>query len=383
MVRTRGTEVSRAQVLAYRAQVQDLERPVGELSSAAVLRAGVQDYVMGRSAQLSLWARAAGTLPDPAIAAVHSVRGAMHLHRADDLDLYAAAVRFDDGADLAVSSFGPFGAELAAQGIGFADALDGVAAAMRSVMADGVARTKGELSGAVTPAVDPRVAPWCEGCGVHHVHDALFRYATLQAGLRIEVESPKLFRFLPPTGARDAPGGALDPAASRSELVHRFLRLAGPATHAQVAAWLGIAPGAARREWQRVADDLVAVDVDGWGASLRADDLDAVLTAPAPEAVRVLPPYDPVVGLGAREFLVPDKERRREVWRAVANPGVLLVRGEITGTCRLRHSRDGITLKVTAWRALTGPERRAVEVEAAALARHFGVPGAEVGYEPP
>ncbi len=64
---------------------------------------------------------------------------------------------------------------------------------MTQVMADGRALTKGELSTAVSPMVDPRLAPLCPGCGVHHVQDALFRTATLQA-----VSSPRSTRLVVP-----------------------------------------------------------------------------------------------------------------------------------------------------------------------------------------
>lgn len=46
---------------------------------------------------------------------------------------------------------------------------------MTQVMAGGRALTRGQLSTAVSPMVDPRLTPWCAGCDVHHVQDALTR----------------------------------------------------------------------------------------------------------------------------------------------------------------------------------------------------------------
>lgn len=240
--------VGRGAVIAYRAAVHGLAGPASS-SADVLLDAGVQDYPTGASARLALRLRGR----DGGGVLVHGVRAAGHLHHADDLGLLAGALRIDDGNDLARPSIGPFGSEI---GTGFGTAVDEVAGAMRMVMSDGVARIKGELSGAVTPHVDRRLAPWCQGCGVHHVHDALFRYASLQAGLTIEVETSRLWRFLPPADYERA-----DTDVARAELVRRFLRLAGPAAPARLADWLALTPAAGRRWWELVAGELEQVDV--------------------------------------------------------------------------------------------------------------------------
>lgn len=321
--------VSREQVIAHRVAVHGLGDP---RSAATALEVGAQDHPAGRSAGLALDLRGGGD--DHALA--HTVRAAMHAHSTADLGVYAAALRIDDGADLARANIGPFGREIEEAGLGFGAAMDDVAAAMREVMADDCRRTKGELSGAVTPLVDERAAPWCGGCGVHHVHDALFRYATLQAGLTIEVESPKVFRFRPPV--RLVAG---ETAPARAELVRRFVRACGVARPAQVAAWLSLEPAAARGWWDAIADEVVPVRVGDRSGWAHAADADAFAGALEPPAVRLLGPYDPFLETADREFVVPEKAYRRAVWSAVANPGVLLVRGEVAGTWRQRTSRSG------------------------------------------
>ncbi|TMQ89773.1 winged helix DNA-binding domain-containing protein, partial [Actinomadura soli] len=179
------TAVSRAQVVAFRYAAHDLD-PAAPGNGGTVLATGLQDYPPGRSATLALRLRTSA--PPPSVL-VHSIRGAMHLHHAADLPRLAAALRIEDVRDLPPQSIGPFGAELAGHGIAFGSALDEIAAAMRAaVVPDGRSLTKGELSGTVSPEVDRRLTPWCEGCGAAHVHDQLFRHATLQAGLAIEVD---------------------------------------------------------------------------------------------------------------------------------------------------------------------------------------------------
>jgi hypothetical protein len=334
---------TRAQVLGYRVAAQHLERPRG----AGVLAAGVSDNPPGRTAHVALRVRSTGADPT-GLAVVHSVRAAPHLHPVDDLPLLAAALRIDDLRELARQHFGPFD-----PGMPFPAALDAVASGMRSVVADGQPRAKGELSTALNEVVDERLRPWCGTCEAHHVHDALFRYATLQAGLVIVPRDSGPFRYVP-RSFRPA-----DPAASRRELVRRFLRLCGPARPQTLAGWLALTPAAARR-W---LVDVVPVTVDGLRLSLLPEEVDAVRSAePARETV-LLPPYDPYTELADRELLVPDRRQRGAVWRAVANPGVLVVRGEIAGTWRQRRS----TATVQPFRKLTAAERRAVGARAAEL----------------
>ncbi|TDD70756.1 hypothetical protein E1262_08915 [Jiangella aurantiaca] len=340
--------ITRAQVLAYRAAVSGLSGP------GAVLLTGVQDHPAGMTARLAVALRGGGDGDDDGVL-VHSMRAAMHLHRSSDLGLLAAALRVDDGAELAKPSIGPFGTEI---GAGFGAGIDQVAAVMRDVMADGMARTKGELSGAVSPRIDRWLAPWCEGCGVHHVQDALFRFATLQARLVIDVESPSVFRFrtasLDGGPAAGAAGEAAEArvSAARAELVRRFVHAAGPARPAHLAAWLSLSPAAAKRWWSLAEADLTDVEVDGRRGSILAADAPLFEAVPEPGELRVLGPYDPLTELADREFLVPDAAARRQVWAAAANPGIVLRDGEIAGTWRRRTDRRRLTLTATAFGAL-------------------------------
>jgi len=373
MAASSGVRLTRDQVLAYRAAVQELDG--GRRGLPGILGAGIQDNPPGRSALLALALRGR-EVPSRSTALVHSVRGAMLLHRTGDLGRFAAAVRPDDGTDMSVQSFGPFGQELAADGISLGRATDDVAVAMSEVMADGMARTKGELSSAVTPLVDGRITPWCNGCGVYHVHDALFRFATLQAGLTIEVESPTLFRFVRGTmGRRPARDG------SRAEIARRYLRLAGPVTQAHLATWLGLSPAGARQWWTLVQDDLVAVTVGRRAGWMHSGDLGDLGSSADPPAVRLFGPYDPVTALGDRELLVPDPAGRRAVWRATANPGVLLVRGDIAGVWRQKTRSNRLTLTIHPFGELTAAQRRAVGDDAHAVARHQGADDVETRFE--
>ncbi|WP_026876843.1 DNA glycosylase AlkZ-like family protein [Jiangella gansuensis] len=371
---------SREQVVAYRAAVHGLTGAgVGATPDAgAVLDVGAQDHPIGATARLALELRGAGGAD---MVLVHSVRAAMHLHRSADLGLLAAALRIDDGAELAQQSIGPFGQEI---GPRFGTGLDEVAAVMADVMSDGRPRTKGELSGAVSPRVARALAPWCEGCGVHHVHDALFRFATLQAGLTIEVESPRVFRFLPPTAPVRRRGGPerVDDRGtreSRAQVVRRFVHAAGPVRPAHLAAWLSLTPSAAGGWWSLVEDELHPVTVDGRKGWMLAADMPLLEDPPEPPELRLLGPYDPVTEVVDRELLLPDAGDRRRVWSPAGNPGIVLRDGEIAGTWRRRAAKGRLDIAVTTFDGLPDGWADAIHGDAQAVGRFFGASDVRVG----
>ncbi|MDA0564774.1 winged helix DNA-binding domain-containing protein [Streptomonospora sp. S1-112] len=365
--------VTRAQVLAYRFAAHGLA-PGGGAAPGTVLATGLQDYPPGRSAALALRLRT-GAPPGPDTVLVHGARGALHLHRAADLPHLAAALRVADGRDLLKQSIGEFAAELADDGLSFGAALDAVAAAMRAETAEQPAPTKGELSAAVSPRVDPRTTPWCQGCGAAHVQDQLFRMATLQAGLVavLDPDSPGRFRY---RAADVAPRPAT--ASARAGLVRAFLAAFGPAKPAHLASWLGLAPAAGRRWWDAAADGLEPVAVEGARHWMPADLLPALQDSPAPAGVRLLPPYDPLTELADRPLVVPDPARRRAVWRPAANPGAVLVDGEVAGVWRQRRERGGLVVQVETFAPLPVPRREEAAADAAVIAEESGAADARL-----
>jgi hypothetical protein len=207
-----------------------------------------------------------------------------------------------------------------------------------------------------------------------------------EAGEALGVNS-NLFRYAAPTGtvlirwegARQptiwsVPRPQVDPLDARRELARRYLRVFGPTTPASFATWAGIGPAEADAAFDALKRSLTAVRTPIGEAWILARDEPAFRAPAGPAAAaRLLPSGDAYYLLqGAdRELLVPDAERRGELWTSRVWPGAVLVAGEIVGTWRRAQEK----LTIHPWRRLTRARRDAVEAEAAGLP----LPGVERG----
>lgn len=91
---------------------------------------------------------------------------------------------------------------------------------------------------------------------------------------------------------------------------------------------------------------------------------------------------DPLLQARDRDLLLPGRERQKEVWRPLGNPGVLLLDGEIAGVWRARMAgRKRVDLAVTPFETLTAAQRKRVDAEASEVARARGVPEAVVSFD--
>jgi hypothetical protein len=158
----------------------------------------------------------------------------------------------------------------------------------------------------------------------------------------------------------------IDPLEARRELARRYLRVYGPTTLQAFAKWAGIGAVEARVTFDSLRSLLLAVRTPIGEAWILARDEAALREPPRPPAAaRLLPSGDAFYLLqGAdRELLVPDAERRAELWTSRVWPGAVLVSGEIAGTWRRAQAK----LSIKAWRRLSRTERDAVEAEAQSL----------------
>lgn len=365
------TELERAEVVAHRARVQGLHGDGG----LDVLAIGVQDAPSG-SADLALAVRSGDPRAgeDPGLVRLLSIRGAPHVHRRADLPRLRAALRPRSPAEL-LAWLGGHGPSFVDSGLDVLAVVDQVVELMGTEF-PGERASKGELSGAISPLLPAPARPWCDGCGVEHVIEGLFRLGTLLAGLELERGDRKLvFR---------RPDGPLPPDPPGDDyLVREFARLAGPIDADDVLSWLDsrILPVKPRWEppgWAALAGELEPVTVAGekllgWPGTTEA---------PPPPPVLLLPPRDPYL-LGHRTLVVPDREIARKVWRAQVSPGVLLVDGEVRGTWRQRVSGRTISLHLTPFGKPGKGVRAAVadQAELVAAVRGAGAPHPQVVWE--
>jgi hypothetical protein len=355
--------VTREQVIAYRVAAQGLHRQDTRVEDLAVLDLGIQDSTP-EAARLAFDVRLSeppaddGIGPGEPLALVWSLRGAPHVHRRADLDPLAGALYPLSEAD-AAGRLNETAPSVARAGI---PAMEQYVIAVREMRAIVTAPTaKGAASGAVTKRIPEVMWRNCRACKAHHISDSAMRPAALAAGLELQPgTSPPVLR--PRPGAR-VPKTVDVPALQR--LIVAYLALLGPATEGDVAGYLdarradivGVWPGG-----------LVPVDVEGRAAWLPAERLDALLAAPAPEAVRLLAPFDPYLQARDRDLIVPDAAAQKTLWPVLGRPGVLLVDGEVAGVWRPRVAGRRLTLAVEAFVPLPPSVWAAIGAEAERMA---------------
>lgn len=175
-------------------------------------------------------------------------------------------------------------------------------------------------------------------------------------------------------------GSALQPAADASKkLVRKFLHCYGPATADAFASWTGCSGAQARRMWRAVADEMEPVEALGKRAFVLAEDVDALMATPSfGRELLLLGGHDPYLDQRDRSVLLPDKSRHRQVWRTVANPGAVVLRGEIVGIWSGKKKGRGREFAVTLWGGSV--DQRALEtlVEEQAAFRQERLAGVEV-----
>jgi hypothetical protein len=348
-----GVRLTRRQVLGRRVRAQQLDREAGSLDDTAVLDLGVQDT----GPDGALWAlavRGVEAPPPDELVTAWTLRGAPHVYRRVDLPGVAAATAPFSDADAGkriVDASKP----LKAAGISNLDALDTVAAAMRSIVTGPM--VKGEMSARLTAALDEPYLRFCVPCDAVHTYEQPFRLSALRAGLELlPGTSPPVLRPIPGFAAASQ-------VPERLDVIRGYLRLLGPATPKLVAEYLDAPVRDVRARWPQ---DAVEVDVDGETRWLPAGDLDR--PDDPPEAVRLLGPFDLHLQARDRSLLVGDPGRAKDLWRTLGRPGGVLVGAEITGTWRARKSGTGVVVTVDPWEPLPPTVRTAIGEQAERLA---------------
>jgi hypothetical protein len=363
-----AVQVGRAQVMAYRVAALGLAERSKELpAKLAVLDLGVQEYTPG-SVRVALAARTSGELSDDRLIMVWAARGAPHLHRRTELAALMKALWPVSDADAAARI--KSGQIPDAGKLGVA-AFTATAEAFREVVTKSMPR--GVVSAEVSARVPRELTYECRSCEARHIAGNVWQHSGLAGAIEVEARGKDAtlgpIKKLPGPPAKNA---GID------GLIATYLRLLGPATPIEVAKYFGSSTAEMKKVWPA---GLTEVTVDGRKAWLPDGSLAQLRAAGPVPGVRLIPPMDALLQARDRDVLVPDKAGQKEVWRTLGNPGALLVDGEIAGVWRAKMAgRKRVDLAVTSFGTLTAKIRKAVEAEAAEVARAREVLDAGVSY---
>jgi Winged helix DNA-binding domain len=363
-----AVEVDRARVMAYRVAALGLaERGKDRPGDLAVLDLGVQEYTPG-SIQVALAARTSADLTDDRLLIVWAARGAPHLHRRTELPALAKAlwpVSDPDATARIQSRQIPEGMKL-----GIA-AFTATAEAMREVVTRSMPR--GEVSTEVSKRVPKSLTYDCRSCRARHIAGNVWQHSGLAGGVQVESRG-KDAMLGPIKGWAGVPGRN----EGIEKLIELYLRLLGPATPAEVAKYFGSSTAEMKKVWP---EGLTEVSVDGRKTWLPASAVADLRSAEKASGVRLLPAMDALLQSRDRDLLVPDRARQKEIWKLLGNPGVVLLDGEIAGVWRAKMAgRKRVDLTVTPFGTWSAKTRKAVDAEAAEVARARGVDDATVTY---
>ncbi|QXC59594.1 winged helix DNA-binding domain-containing protein [Aquihabitans sp. G128] len=369
-------EVTREQALAYRIQAQGLDRSTAEAKDLDLWDLGLQDAPAG-SARLSLAARLPGGLADvPDLTdarswtSVWATRGAPIVLRHGDEARIAAALWPTDDAD-AIGRLAGNGQQFRKHGTDPIEAIRTTAKALRAAVKEPT--TKGKVSEKISPKLPAELITWCKGCQAHHLGDQLMRLAGLPAGLRL-VPDASPATLTPIAGWKGAPRKT----AGLDALVLAYLHLHGPASAADVAAYLGNTQKPVKGAWP---DGLAAVSVDGRKAWIPEDDVGRLEHPDRTDVVRLLPRSDPWLMSKDRDVIVPDKAAAKVLWPAIGWPSAVLAGTEVVAAWRTKATAKQLTLTVQPFTTLTKAVKDQIAAESIHVAQAKGFPEATITYD--
>ena len=117
-----------------------------------------------------------------------------------------------------------------------------------------------------------------------------------------------------------------------------------------LADWMGCSGKQARRLWEAAEEELEPVPFLGKKAYILSADRESLFSpVDFPADPLLLSGHDPYLEQRDREVLVQDPARQRQVFRTVANPGVVLYQGEAIGTWKAVGKGQGLEIRMDLW----------------------------------
>jgi DNA glycosylase AlkZ-like len=358
------------QVMAWRLRRHQLHErvPAGDALQVVARIAGLHAQVMS-SAELTLWARLDGLELDVvqralweerSLVKTWAMRGTLHLLPAAEYPLWQAALSTRRGyqAGAWLRAFGVTSEELERLIAAVGDALQ-----ERPLTREELAEEVAKLTGSAELG-DKLRESW----------GAMLKPAASRGQLCFAPNRGQQVQFTRPDrwlgGWHDE-----DPDAAMDAVTRRFLAASGPVTREDYARWWGIpSPAKARKLMERLGDEVAAVEVEGTGAWMLAEQAAEVAVATPSRTVRLLPAFDQYVVTATRHaaHLLPgpfaDRIYRPQGWLSP----VLLVGGRMDGTWRQEAKGRRRQIRIEPFAKLPAWARRGAEEEAERLARWSG-----------
>ena len=357
-------EVSWEQVRAFRL-ARSLDGSDGIVETARRL-GGVHAQVMS-CAELALAARVEGLSVEDVREALWerrelvktwAMRGTLHLLPADELALWAGALRTRSYLWRSAAWTRYFGVtveEVEALVAAIADSLDG-----RGLTREELGIEVGKHAG--LRAQELMSSGW----------GTLLKPVAMEGGLVFGPNRGRNVAFVNPH-MWVGPFEPLPAEDAMREVVRRWLRVYGPGSRADLGLWFGAAPGRMRGVLESLGDDLVDVSVEGRPALLLAEDAKALEAAGAARRVRLLAGFDPyVVGFFPREGLVEAELLPRVSRTAGWISPVVLIGGEIVAVWKHTLRKGTMEITVEPFAKLAAARVRELSADADRLARALG-----------
>ncbi len=389
------TTVTREQILGFRLQRQNLAQRLGAgaLEEAAAV-CGIQNSPPG-AALLALYARVEGIssamldqalLADKRLVQLWSVRAAPLVVPSQDGGIFTLGLLWRDEEDLRFLIKGA-GEHLARLGVSAGELVAAVAAALPQVL-DGRELTKDGLGREISRLLAGTLATgrldlWNSPDEWGHFGESLVRFALYAVAWQgvfcviSHLDGPAT--FVRTDQWLGHPFAHARPEAAAAALLRRYLAAYGPSTKRHFSEWAGISPAQAERTWRELAAELTGVELAGKTLWVHTGDLPSLKAGTLPQGLRLLPPHDPYLAARDRMLLVPDKQLHAQIWRAVGNPGVVLLNGEIAAIWRAQKLGTRLRVGVTGFNHLQ-PGGTAIEEEMAGIARLRGCQRVDLVY---
>lgn len=165
------------------------------------------------------------------------------------------------------------------------------------------------------------------------------------------------------------------------EVARRYLRAYGPATKEDFTRWWGQRSGVGKAAWAGLADELVAVSIEGRRAAVLSSDAQRIAKQPAEVSVQFLPPFDPyLMGHSSRAHIVEAANLSKVSRTAGWISAVVLVDGKVAGTWTHVAAAGGLRVTIDPFRRLSAKTTAGVRRKADSLAEALGLAKAGVRF---